>query len=276
MQKMKYILVLIYIFSVSCLLKAQISLAPSFVFLDENSGIGNLYVSNTGTNPYEVTINFQFGYPDGDVDGNLVMNYNDKEAYAKFALDEMIRAFPRTFALKGGESRTVRVQLIPGQRQKQGYFYTRLKVLAKPQAAEVSKTTAEGIGAKINFNFEQVTAVFYHKGPVSTGLAVKELDVKQNGKALELRPKLEHKGNAPFLGSMIAKLKYANGEVVAETKSTFTAYFDVTRRMDLNLDKVAPGNYILELSFETQRNDMANTDLIQAPTLVHETKVEIK
>jgi P pilus assembly chaperone PapD len=273
---MKYIIFLVALFCICSLSQAQISLAPSFLFIDENNGVGTLYISNNGSNPYEVTISFLFGYPGGDEDGNLVMIYDDKNAYSQFALDDMIRAFPRSFNLKGGESRTVRIQLIPGQKQKQGYFYTRLKVLAKPQAVEVSQVTTQGIGAKINFNFEQVTAVFYHKGPVSTGLAVKELDVKQNGKALELRPKLEHKGNAPFLGSMIAKLKYANGEVVAENKSTVTAYFDVTRRMDLNLDKVAPGNYILELSFETQRNDMANTDLIQAPTLVHETKVEIK
>lgn len=267
-----FIAIIGFVFSVS----GQISLAPSFVFIDENSGVGNLYVSNNSTNLYEVIINFQFGYPDGDTEGNLVMNYDDREAYVKCALDEMIRAFPRSFTLKGGEQRTVRVQLVPGQRQKQGYFYTRLKVLAKPQAAEVSQTTAEGIGTKISFNFEQVTAIFYHKGPVSTGVAVKELDVKQNGKMLEMRPKLEHKGNAPFLGSMIARLKQANGNVVAETQSTVTAYFDVTRRMDLNLDKVAPGNYTLELSFTTQRNDMANTDLVQAPTVTHETQVEIK
>ncbi len=276
MQKVKNISALLFLFFFAKILSAQISLAPSFIFIDENNGVGNLFVSNNASNSYEVSINFQFGYPGGDADGNLVMNYDDKEAYSKFALDEMIRAFPRSFTLKGGESRTVRVQLVPGQRQKQGYFYTRLKVLAKPQATEVSQTTAEGIGTKINFNFEQVTAVFYHKGPVSTGVAVKELDVKQNGKMLEMRPKLEHKGNAPFLGSMIARLKQANGDVVAETQSTVTAYFDVTRRMDLNLDKVAPGNYTLELSFTTQRNDMANTDLVQAPTVTHETQVEIK
>ncbi len=276
MYKVRYIITIIIFLGFIGLIQAQISLAPSFVFLNENSGVGNLYVNNNSTSPYEVTINFQFGYPGGDADGNLVMNYEDKEAYSKFALDEMIRAFPRSFTLKGGEQRTVRIQLVPNQRQKQGYFYTRLKVLAKPQATEVTKTTADGIGTKINFNFEQVTAIFYHKGPVSTGVAVKELDVKQNGKMLEMRPKLEHKGNAPFLGSMIAKLKQANGNVVAETQSTVTAYFDVTRRMDLNLDKVAPGNYTLELSFVTQRNDMSNNDLVQAPTVTHETKVEIK
>lgn len=275
MSKVKFFILITLIGFVSSV-SGQISLAPSFVFLDENNGVGNLYVSNNSSSPYEISINFQFGYPGGDIDGNLVMNYDDKEAYSKFALDEMIRAFPRSFTLKGGEQRTVRVQLVPGKRQKQGYFYTRLKVLAKPQATEVSQTTAEGIGTKISFNFEQVTAVFYHKGPVSTGVAVKELDVKQNGKMLEMRPKLEHKGNAPFLGSMVARLKQANGDVVAETQSTVTAYFDVTRRMDLNLDKVAPGNYTLELSFTTQRNDMANTDLVQAPTVTHETQVEIK
>lgn len=257
-------------------LSAQIALSPSFIFVDENSGVGNLYVSNNGTQAHEVTITFQFGYPGSDSDGNLVMNYDDSVAYNQFALDPLIRAFPRSFILAGGEQRTVRLQVVPGQERKEGFFFTRMKILAKPQTPEVTEDIADGIGTKISFNFEQITAVFYKRGSVSTGLEVKELDVRQNEDVLELRPHLHRTGNAPFLGSMYARLKDSRGNVVAETQSTSTAYFDVIRRMDLNTSGVTPGTYTLELSFETRRNDMMASDLVQAPRLVHETRVEIK
>jgi len=257
------------------LLRAQIALAPSFVFVDENNGVGNVYVSNNSDKDYEVNISFAFGYPDGDSDGNLVMNYNDTTAYAKYALDPMIRAFPRSFTIKGGTQRTVRIQVIPGQRRKEGFYYTRMKVMAKPQTVDITDTVANGIGTKINFNFEQITAVFYHRGKVTTGVKINELDVRQNIGALELRPHFSLVGNAPFLGSMFAKLKDINGKVVAETQSTTTVYSDVIRRMDLKLEKVGQGTYTLEFSLETKRNDMQSSDLIQAPKVVLEKTVII-
>ncbi len=276
MKKIKFIVTFLCVFNLTGIVQAQIALAPSFVFLDKNSGVGNLFVSNNSEKAFEVTVNFAFGYPGSNADGGLVMNFGDTTAYNHYALDKMIRAFPRSFTLKGKEQRTVRIQVIPGQRRSEGFYFTRMKVLAKPQTAEVTQAVTEGIGTKISFNFEQITAVFYYKGKVSTGVNVKNLDVRQNGSMLELRPTLERTGNAPFLGSMFAKLKDTQGKVVAETQSITTVYFTEIRRMDMKLDKVTPGSYTLELSFETRRNDMQSDDLVQAPRIVQETKVVIK
>jgi hypothetical protein len=151
-----------------------------------------------------------------------------------------------------------------------------MKVMAKPQTAEIIDTVKVGIGTKINFNFEQITALFYHKGNVNTGLTVKKLDVLQKDGNLELRPQLVRTGNAPYIGSMFAKLIDNQGKVIAESQSTTTAYFDVIRRLDIKLDKVNPGTYTLELSFETRRNDMIAEDLVQSPRIVHKTSVIIK
>lgn len=269
-------LALLIVILISGQLKAQISIAPSFIFIDENSGVGNVYVSNNSDNAYEVGINFVFGYPGSDTEGNLIMNYNDSTAFAQYALDPMVRAFPRSFILKGREQRTVRIQVIPKQRRLDGYFFTRMKVMAKPQTADVTEVQTEGIGTKINFNFEQITAVFYRKGKVTTGVVVKDIDVVQKEGTLELRPHLQRTGNAPFLGSMVAKLKDADGKVVAEAQSTTTVYFDEIRKLDMKLDKVVPGTYTLEMNFDTQRNDMLISDLVQAPKVVQEKKIEIK
>lgn len=255
---------------------AQISLAPSFVFLDANTGVGNLYLSNNGTQSQEVTISFLFGYPGSDAEGNLVMRYDDSAAFEKYGLDSMIRAFPRSFVLKGGEQRTVRIQVIPGAQQKEGFYFTRCKVLAKPLSAEVTEQTTEGISTRISFNFEQITAIFYHKGNVSTGLKVEKAETFQKDKELEVRAHLQPQGNAPFLGSMFAKIKDSKGNVVASAEGTTTAYFNVIRNIKVNIEGVVPGTYVLELSFETRRKDMAESDLVQSPTIVHETRVVIQ
>jgi len=204
------------------------------------------------------------------------MNYNDSTAYHQYALDKMIRVFPRSFILKGGEQRTVRIQVIPGMRRNEGFYFTRMKVMAKPQSAEVTDSVTNGIGTKINFNFEQITAVFYHKGKVTTGVEVKDLEVHQNQGVLVILPQLERIGNAPFLGSMYAKLIDAKGNTIAETQSTTTVYFKEIRRIEMNLSKVSPGMYTLQISFETQRNDMMAEDLVQAIRIVHDSQVEIK
>jgi hypothetical protein len=257
-------------------LLGQIMLAPSFVFIDESSGVGNLYISNDGTEPQEVAITFKFGYPDSDSAGNLVMNYNDKEAYRQFGLDSVIRAFPRTFVLPGKSHRIVRIQVIPGKIRNDGFYYTRMKVLSKPQAPEMASEPEEGLSASINLNFEQVTAVFYRRGKVNTGLVMQKLDISQNEKKLELRPHLQRTGNAPFFGTMAAQLRDDNSKVVAEVQNTTTAYFDVVRRMELDIGNVKPGDYTLELSFESRRNDMQAGDLIQSPRVVHKTKVAVR
>jgi len=276
MKSLRTLLILLVCFGLAPLMWAQVALAPSFVFIDENSGVGNVFVSNNSQEAYEISIDFAFGYPDSDAEGNLVMNYEDSGAYAIHALDEMIRAFPRSFVLQGGEQRTVRIQVLPNQRRKEGAFFTRMKVLAQPQAREVTETVVEeGIGTRITFNFEQVTAVFYHKGRVSTGVEIKGVDVRQNEGVLELRPHLLRSGNAPFLGSMYARLKDKNGRVLAETQSTTTVYFDEIRRIDLDLVGVETGSYELELSFETKRNDMMASDLVQAARVVHVQEVRV-
>ena len=193
-----------------------------------------------------MAITFRFGYPGSDSDGNLVMNYSDKEAYRLFGLDSVIRAFPRIFILPGKSHRIVRIQVIPGKIRNDGFYYTRMRVLSKPQKPELAREPEEGLSASISLNFEQVTAVFYRRGKVTTGVVIEKLDISQNEKKLVLRSHLQRTGNAPFFGTMSAKLKDDHSRVVAEVQNTTTAYFDVIRRMELDIDNVQAGNYTLE------------------------------
>jgi P pilus assembly chaperone PapD len=268
---------LILIFTVSySVLQAQLSISPPYVSVDGRSGVGNLYISNNSPQPQEVEISFAFGYPASDTEGNLVMNYSDTVAYEKYAMDPVVRAFPRTFILPANQQRTVRVQVKPSPGMKDGFYFTRVKILTKPQTAEVAKPVGDVISTHITLNFEQVIPAFYRRGKVTTGLKIEKIDATQKDTLLMILAHLDRLGEAPFIGSVTAKLKDAKGKVVTETQASTTAYFNVVRRVDLDLAKVTPGNYQLELTFETKRGDMAADDLVQTQPVREVVDVVIK
>lgn len=257
-------------------LHAQIAISPPYVSIDGKSGVGNIYITNNSTQAQEVEITFAFGYPTSDAEGNLVMNYTDSAAYKQYAMDPVVRAFPRSFILPGKQQRTIRVQVKPSPGMKEGFYFTRAKILAKPQTADVGKPAAEGISTKISYNFEQIIPAYYRRGKVTTGLKIDKIDAVQKDSTLTIMAHIERLGNAPYIGSMTANLLDAKGKVVATTKSSTTAYFNVLWRIDLGLANVSPGSYKLELSFETKRGDMAIGDLVQAPPVSESVDLMIK
>jgi hypothetical protein len=257
-------------------LYAQIAISPPYVSVDSRSGVGNIYITNNSDKPQEVDISFAFGYPASDADGNLVMNYTDSAAFEQYAMDPVVRAFPRSFILPGKQQRTVRVQVKPSPGMKDGFYFTRAKIMAKPQSSDVAKPVTEGITTQLTYNFEQIIPAFYKRGKVTTGLKIENINVTQKDSMLAVIATLNRLGEAPFIGSMILKLKDAKGKVVATTQSSTTAYFNVLRRLDLNVIKVTPGFYKLDLVFETKRGDMAITDLVQAPPVSESVDVQIK
>ena len=274
--KLKSILIFLLFAASLTALHAQLAISPPYVSIDEKSGVGNLYITNNSEQSQEVEISFAFGYPASDADGNLVMNYNDSVAFKQYALDSQIRAFPRTFILPPKQLRTVRVQVGRTPAMRDGFYYTRVKILGKPQTPDVVKEISPGITTRITFNFEQIIPAFYKRGKVTTGLKIEKIDATQIDSLLMIKAYIDRLGEAPFIGSMIVKLLDAKGKVVATTQSTTTAYFNVIRRVDLNLAKVTQGNYRLELTFETKRGDMAIGDLVQAQPVKEVVDVTIK
>jgi hypothetical protein len=268
---------LVLIFTVSyTVLNAQLSISPPYVSVDGRSGVGNLYIINNSPHPQEVEISFAFGYPASDTAGNLVMNYSDTVAYEKYAMDPVIHAFPRTFILPANQQRTIRVLVKPSPGMKDGFYFTRVKILAKPQTPDVVKPAENVISTHITLNFEQVIPAFYKRGKVTTGLKIEKIDVTQKDTMLVILAHLDRLGEAPFIGSVTAKLMDAKGKVVSTFQTSTTAYFKVLRRVDLRVAKVKPGSYKLELKFETKRGDMAMGDLVQAQPVKEVVDVIIK
>lgn len=261
---------------ISATVYPQISLAPTSLYIHNDTNIGTLYVSNNSEQPQEVTVSLAFGYPGSDNSGNMVMLYEDSVAYQKYALNDWVRVFPRTFVLAAGQQQTVRLQVRPKKGLTDGVYWTRVKVLSNPQTPEVEQTVTENISTRITFKFEQVIAAFYLNGKTTTGLLVQGVEYIQDGTKLTLLTKVKRTGNSPFIGSIRAELFDANGVLVRQQETTTAIYFDATRRIELDSGGLGAGNYQAKVFFETRRGDVAPTDLVQAEPLSTNTTVTLK
>ncbi len=248
----------------SAYLCAQISFSPTIVFIDDQKGgVGNFYITNRAETAQEVHISFRFGYPDSDDSGNLVMNYHDSVAYAQYALDPMIRAFPRSFVVEPGQQRTVRLQVVPGAQLSAGMYFTRMVVRSTAFREEDASVDENRLGANIGISFDQITGVFYKRGQTSTGLVIHQAEAIHRKDGIDVITRLSRKGNAPYIGSVRISLLNDSGNVVAENRTSTTAYFDVTRKYTLPVKDLPPGHYTVNITFETQRRDVATSDLTQ-------------
>lgn len=243
---------------------AQVSLAPTTVFIDQN-GIGSLFITNPGNTPQEITIGFEFGYPGDDEKGNLKMIYGDSLKASELGFGDRLRAFPRTFILAPQQQQTVRLQARPDRSLAPGTYFTRVKVTSNPQTPNVEETTQEGVSTQVNFKFDQVIAAFQKVGETSTGLEIGNIKIEREGDVIRAIPDYVVSGNSPYLGSVVATLKNSKGEIIAEQQQTVAFYFSGKRAVEMKLtQEVLTDAYELVLTYETKRADIPSSDLVQA------------
>jgi hypothetical protein len=254
----------LFICLVSASALAQVSLAPTTVFIDQN-GVGTLFVTNPGDTPQEINVSFLFGYPGNDELGNLTMVYGDSLSEKQFGMGDRLRAFPRTFILAPQQQQTVRLQVRPDRSLPEGTYFTRIKVTSNAQTADVEQTTTQGVSTQVNFKFDQVIAAFQKVGAVSTGLEFGKIEVAIAEGVARIIPEFKVSGNSPYLGSVTATLKNKAGQVLAEQQQTVALYFSGKRAVELKLPETLPSDsYEIVLTYETRRSDIPSSDLVQS------------
>jgi len=258
---------------------AQVSLAPTAIFISDQTNVASLFINNNSQVPQEISVSFEFTYPGSDEKGNMVTVSNDSVSARRYGITTNAKAFPRQFVLQPGKQQTVRVQVRPMNSKPDGVYWTRLIVSSQAAAKNVEETkVTEGIGTKINYVFNQNIPAFYLKGKVNTGLTAGPVTTSVEKGKLVAVSRLTPTGNAPFNGSVTAKLTDGSGKEVASQQQTLVAYFDVLRSIELTLPEggLAPGRYTLDFTYETKRSDISPTDLVQALPVKKRVEVEIK
>jgi P pilus assembly chaperone PapD len=253
----------------------QISLAPTTLFIHDRTNVGELFVSNSSSTSQEVSIRFIFGYPSSDSTGSINMVYDDPSRMSESGLDSFIRVFPRRFVLAPGATQAVRVQALPMPTRGDGLFWTRAIISSNQPATDVGLRDTTAIGAVFNYVLEQSIPIFYKKGKPTTGVDFVGLTQTRQDNELSLMLNVRRDGTSPFLGTIYTDLIDAGGNVVRSTSAVSFLYYLEWRKVTFDVVGLTSGNYTVAMRFETQRRDMAPTDLVQAPTQTHSVTITL-
>lgn len=243
---------------------AQISIAPTTLFIDDQTRFGTFLVLNNSDQPQEIMLDFMFGYPASDSEGNTVMVYDDSESEARYSIAEHVRGFPRNFTLEPGQRQTVRLTVRPPTEIPDGTYWTRIRTASNPVSPDVDAEVTEGVRAQIAFRFESITAGFYKKGDVNTGLNFRDLEVSETESAIHVLSHVTRTGNSPYLGSKSVRIYNQDSQLVHESSHNSAIYFDAIRKVEIPRNALSSGSYRLEVLFETKRSDISSSEIIQS------------
>lgn len=267
-------LALVFTFSVTSVVISQVSIAPVFVFMNDNNSFGSFVVMNGSNQNQEIAVDFVFGYSATDETGNGFMVYDDSLAYKQYAATDWVRAFPRNFVLEPGQRQTVRITARPPQGLSDGLYWTRIRTASNPQTPSIDELAVEGVRTQITFRFEQVTALFYKKGSLNTNIRLNNIRGERTDNGFSALVDVYRTGNSPFFGSAIVTLRDGSNRVVAENSFPVSIYFDGTRRFTLPAE-LSTGEYTVDVRFESQRGDMTTQDIIQITPVSQSARVTL-
>lgn len=242
----------------------QITIAPTNLFVSDNSRFGTYMVINNSNENQEVSIDFVFSYTITDSNGERVFIEDDSVKAQEHSISEYVRAFPQNFVLNPGQRQIVRLRIAVPNTSPDGTYWTRIKTASNPQSPPAELGNNDAVSARLGMVVEQVTGLFYKKGNVNTGIDINNitLDDSESDK-LNVLVDYSRTGNSPFLGTITTNLVNASGETVDTKYLSTTIYFDGVHSQSFDTKDLPAGNYTVNVAFETVRRDIEPSDLIQ-------------
>lgn len=268
MGKKKLYTAFLFCLCLSSLTVAQVTIAPTNLFVDSGNRFGTYMVINGSNQNQEISVNFHFGFGQTDESGERRTVSEDSVLEKQHSVAEHIKAFPQNFILNPGQRQTVRLRINAPNDLPDGTYWARIKTSSIPESPPVEVTSTDNVTARVGINIEQVTGLFYKKGDVTTGIEIEEIRPQVSGEELTILTDYNRTGNSPFLGSISTSLIDQNGETVAENFSSTSIYFDGTHRQRLDISNVTEGDYTIQVKFETRRSDISRDDLVQMEPVI--------
>lgn len=261
MKKLSVLFLIIFAFT-ALRVDAQITIAPTMVFVDQQNRFGSFLVLNGSEEAQEVSIEFPFGYPVTSPDGNINMVYDDSAAAKQYGISDVVRGFPQNFVLQPGERQTVRLTIRPKDFTN-GTYWTRIKTTSNAQQPAIGTASEDEITAQITYEFEQVTTLFYKHGDTETGIEITDFTARDSGDQIEFIIDASRTGNSPFLGSIILEITDSEGNISAEKLASTSIYFDYRQIFTIPKSDLKDGTYNATVTFKTQRPDVPKEDIVQ-------------
>ncbi|MEX0660579.1 MAG: hypothetical protein WEA58_01330 [Balneolaceae bacterium] len=251
---------------------AQLQVAPSAIYMDENNTTERIVIRNSSTETVEVAIEMLFGYPATDSEGNVYFKHYESIDEDQPSAIEWIRIYPRFFNLNPGERQTVRFAARPPDGLPSGEYWARPAVVAQLPSV-VEAVEGENISTQFNLRKRTILSLNYRMGEVNTGISVNSFSAEVEGTEIKLTADLERLGNAAFLGHYNVRLIDAGGTVRKTEKKEIAVYKDQKRSIRFDSTDLDSGTYSAELElFTDERN---SEGIIQASTSISTTTFTI-
>lgn len=249
--------------------------APPGVFIDGRTRSGSLELYNPNQVPAEVTISTIFGYPVTDSLGQLSLFTRENPDSTMPSAAAWITAYPRRLVLPPNARQTVRLRGTPPASLPDGEYWSRLVIAAKtgPVPADSLADTA-AIRVGLAFEVRTVIGVWYRKGPVSTSLQLRDMNVSVLADSIALRLSLAREGNAAFLGMLRATVADASGKPVATLERQVAVYYQLAPVYTIPVGTLAPGTYTVRAEISTDRSDF-QSGVLSAPSVNAERTIRV-
>jgi len=255
---------------------AQISIAPTALFFDQQNRFSSLTVSNGGQQAQEISISTEFGYPTS-TDGNITI-VNDSTTKQQKSIADWIKVFPQNFTIQPQQRQTVRFIARAPNNLDPGGYWSRVQIQSNPVSPPIESVEEGQVGAQINLVVNQVIAAHYRTSDAQTDVNISGVDFTQvdSTNSGNIAVHMEQTGNAPFIGSISVAVSNSSGETVYETNTTNSVYTTITRTFSMDLSDIEPGQYTISGEVTSQRRDINQDKLLQIQPVNFQKEITIE
>lgn len=251
-----------------------IYVSPTAVFMDDRTRSAQITVGNSGDSPEEATVELKFGFQDADSAGTPYVRFVEDPGPEFPSAADWIRPFPQRLRLEPGTQQVVRLLARPPAGLPDGEYWTRMIVTGR--GAVVRVTSADSVvRAGVNLEIRLVTSVSYRKGRISTRAVLRGLAAEAEGDSLAVWASLAREGNAAFLGTADIELVSRRGSIVRRWSTPMSVHYPMRRRFAYQLERLAPGDYIVRFRLRAERRDLPAELVLPAPTVTDSVAVRV-
>ena len=249
----------------------SVSVSPMGVYIDSRSRSGTMTLYNPGTRPEEIQIEFGFGYPQSDPNGNVTVPIAPEAPPGEPSAVGWLTAFPRRLVLEPGQRQVVRIVARPPAGLPEGEYWARALVRSRGGQAPIESRTGN-VGVQIDVETVVVVAVNYRNGSVRTGLEARAFEASLQGDTVVARIDLARTGNAAFLGRILVEALDGRGAVVGSTEEVLAVYQTISRRLVLPVQSgSAPAR--VRFTLDTDRDDLPPGGPLPAERIIREVEL---
>lgn len=245
------------------------AVAPLAVYLDARSPQGTMTLYNAGTRPEEIQVEFAFGYPTSDDEGNVTVPLTAEAPAGEPSAVPWLTAFPRRVVLQPGQRQVIRIVARPPAGLDTGEYWGRALIRSKGGVPPIESEQG-GVGVQLEVETVVVVAVNFRNGEVTTGLEVTGASASLQPDSAVATIDLERTGNAAFLGRLLVEALDGDGRVVGSTEDVLAVYRGLRRRVAVPVDAGRTATRV-RYTMDTEREDLPSGGVIPTPRVVHET-----